>query len=82
MFIRRALEAMCLVMFIYLVFPSCAHAYLDPGTGSYVFQLLIASIVGAAFLVKVYWKRIKGFVTGIFKGTEAESGEGEDGLEA
>lgn len=27
-----------------------AHAYVDPGTGSYVFQLLIAGLTGLFFL--------------------------------
>lgn len=38
-----------------------AHAYLDPGAGSYIFQILIASLVGALFMLKVFWGRIVGF---------------------
>ncbi len=38
-----------------------AHAYVDPGTGSYVIQLIIAAIAGLAFAVRIYWGRIKGF---------------------
>lgn len=36
------------------------HAYLDPGSGSFLVQLLIAGLVGAGFLIKAYWKKIKG----------------------
>jgi hypothetical protein len=36
------------------------QAYLDPGSGSFLIQLLIAGLVGAGFLVKVYWRKIKG----------------------
>jgi hypothetical protein len=36
------------------------QAYLDPGSGSFIIQLLIAGLVGAGFLIKVYWKKIKG----------------------
>lgn len=36
-----------------------AYAYIDPGIGSYIFQLLIAGLVGASFLIKVFWRRIK-----------------------
>ena len=43
-----------------------AFAYLDPGTGSYILQLLIASMVGVLFSVKIFWTRIKEFVKGIF----------------
>ena len=66
MLLKRLLTVGFLVMLLYLVFPSSAYAYLDPGTGSYIFQLLIAGIVGLLFLVKVYWQRIKLFFTGLF----------------
>jgi len=38
-----------------------AHAYLDPGTGSYVFQMLAAALVSVGFLARAYWHRIRGF---------------------
>ncbi len=34
------------------------HAYIDPGTGSLVVQILIAGLVGGAFVAKSYWARI------------------------
>ncbi len=36
-------------------------AYLDPGSGSFILQLLVAALFGALFLVKVYWGKIKTF---------------------
>ena len=36
-------------------------AYLDPGTGSMLIQILIGGIATAGFAVKVYWKKVKGF---------------------
>lgn len=41
------------------LFVTCAYAYLDPGSGSYLFQIMLASLVGAAFAVKTYWIKIK-----------------------
>jgi len=35
-----------------------AMAYLDPGTGSYVYQIIIGSALAGAYTVKVYWKAI------------------------
>jgi len=43
------------------LFPASAHAYLDPGTGSYIFQLVLAGIVGALFSITLFWRRIKLF---------------------
>ena len=44
-----------------LLGPGDALAYIDLGTGSYVFQVLIASVLGAAFAVRAYWERIRAF---------------------
>jgi len=36
-------------------------AYLDPGSGSFILQLLLAALVGGLFIIKSYWKKIAGF---------------------
>lgn len=38
-----------------------AHAYLDPGTGSLVLQIMAGSVLAVAYTVKVYWRRIRSF---------------------
>lgn len=40
-----------------------ANAYVDPGTGSFVFQAVIGGILAVALAVKMFWRRIVGFVT-------------------
>lgn len=47
-----------------LAYPRDAHAYLDAGTGSMLLQAAIASAAAAAFLAKMYWRRLKAKVTG------------------
>jgi hypothetical protein len=55
--------------------PRPAHAYLDPGSGSYIFQIIIGALLGAAFAVKIYWRKLKAFFAGLFsKGTKGENG--------
>jgi hypothetical protein len=52
-----------------------ALGYIDPGTGSYVLQIAIAFLVGAAFSVKVFWKKISAFLRKTFsrkKGTGSD----------
>jgi len=39
-----------------------SYAYLDPGSGSYVFQLLIGGFLVASVSIKTYWKQIKSFI--------------------
>ena len=41
--------------------------YLDPGSGSYLLQLLIAGALGALFALRHYWSRVKGFFSGLFR---------------
>jgi len=38
-----------------------AHAYLDPGTGSFLLQAVIALVMGALLTLKLYWQRVKSF---------------------
>ena len=38
--------------------------YLDPGSGSFLIQLLLAALLGGAFAIKIYWKKIKVLFTG------------------
>ena len=51
------------VLCFWLLLVPAANAYVDPGTGSYIFQVLIGVFLGAAVAVKVFWRRIWGFVT-------------------
>ena len=43
------------------IFPETSLAYLDPGTGSFVFQMIIAGLVGGLFTIKTFWRKIIGF---------------------
>ena len=35
--------------------------YIDPGSGSYLIQVIIAAVLGAAIYFKNFWIRIKSF---------------------
>jgi hypothetical protein len=51
-----------------LLFTKSAWAYLDPGTGSMMLQLLLGGIAGAMVVGKLYWHRFRQFVTSRFAG--------------
>jgi len=63
---KTALPAAVLI----LCFPRFAFSYIDPGTGSYVFQIIIAAFVAVSFMVKIYWNKIKGFIGRLFSKKE------------
>ena len=60
-----------LVFFCSLVFARDASAYLDPGSGSYIIQILIGTLLGGFFAIKVYWRRIKAYFSKDKKDEEA-----------
>ena len=39
-------------------------AYVDPGTGSFVIQVVVAGIIGAAVTARRYWHKIKALFGG------------------
>lgn len=49
------------ILMLLLIFAANAWAYLDPGTGSYFFQILIGMLVGITFSLKIFWGKIKAF---------------------
>ncbi|MDP6620692.1 MAG: hypothetical protein QF754_00310 [Alphaproteobacteria bacterium] len=52
--------AACLLLALVLM-PSPAWAYLDPGTGSIILQVLLGGVGGALVIGRLYWGRIKEF---------------------
>jgi len=56
-----------LIIFVLMcVAPYKVHAYIDPGTGSYFLQMLIAGLLGALFAIKMFWTSIKDFFKNLF----------------
>ena len=53
------LHLVMLVAAAILACPSPALAYLDPGTGGMLLQLLLGGAAGLAVVLKLYWRRIR-----------------------
>jgi hypothetical protein len=58
----RALALAALGAAILSLSATPAHAYLDPGSGSMLLQLLLGGAAGLAVIVKLYWRRFKAFL--------------------
>jgi len=61
------------VIIVLLLCPHSAYAYLDLGTGSYLFQLAIGFFVGALFGIRLFWGRIRDWFRQIIKRKDEES---------
>ena len=43
-----------------------AYAYLDPGTGSFVLQMLLGGIAGIMVVARLYWEKAKLAIARVF----------------
>ena len=46
------------VLLLVAAFEQPAYAYIDPGTGALVLQVLMGGLAGAAVVLKMYWNRL------------------------
>ncbi len=46
----------------WLAAPKTAQAYLDPGTGSILLQIIIGGVAGLGVVGKLYWHRLRGLL--------------------
>jgi hypothetical protein len=53
------------------------HAYLDPGSGSFILQLILAAILGGLLVLRSYWAKVKDFFLRIFNREPGKEDDGE-----
>lgn len=71
-------DKLFLVVFIaicFLIFPRQTEAYLDPGTASFVAQILIAGILALTLSVKTFWQKIKEIIFHFFEFFHRDNGK-------
>lgn len=61
---NRVLGVVGVSLLLALLFPRDAFAYLDPGSGSLIFQTVVAALAGVAYGVRVYWHKLRGLFGG------------------
>lgn len=77
---RKALAVNGVVVLAIITLTRPAYAYLDPGTGSIILQLLLGGLAGAAVVLKLYWARFKSFFSRKSDAeSSSESQEGDKG---
>ena len=62
--VGRAVWATAVFVYVSGVAVPPAQAYIDPGTGSFIFQVVAGAVLGVGLAVKVFWRRIVGLVRG------------------
>jgi hypothetical protein len=57
---RAELPFLGIMTAIAIAFPwSNAWAYLDPGTGSFILQMLLGGVTGMLVVGRLYWEKLK-----------------------
>ena len=58
-------KALFIIISLLFLFPwaSSAKAYIDPGTGSYILQVVAGLFFACIFVLKSYWQAFKAFFT-------------------
>lgn len=81
---RSSLLASLALALCWTCIPRHAYAYIDPGTGSFIFQMLIAGLLGALVTMKMWYGAFKVFLRKHFGKAQTtpalatESGAGAD----
>jgi hypothetical protein len=55
-----------------------AQAYVDPGSGSVLLQVLIAGLLAVGFTIKTFWGNLKRRVSGIFSRSHKAPDDDQD----
>lgn len=62
---------------VLMAMPRAADAYIDPGTGSMILQLLLGGVAGALVVGKLYWHKLLALFRHGSKTSQKEAKEGQ-----
>jgi len=62
------------LVLLHVITTQPAHAYIDPGTGSYILQMTIAALLAGLFTMKLFMNKIKTLFKNFFS-RKNKSGE-------
>jgi hypothetical protein len=77
----RRVEIFAICSVYLLSDPGEVFGYIDPATGSFVLQSLIAGVLGAAVTIRIFWRRIISGLHAMWAHRRASVGSGASGAE-
>jgi hypothetical protein len=72
------MKVVLLVILINIFHATSAFAYIDPNTGGFFFQTVAPFVYGILGVIVVFWKRISGFIKGLFSRKKDLSNSSKD----
>ena len=61
------IKILILALYFSIFYSNVSFAYLDPGTGSIIFQTIIALFVAGLTTISIWWQKVKNIFYKIFK---------------
>ncbi|MGB0911197.1 MAG: hypothetical protein ACPGYT_12610 [Nitrospirales bacterium] len=74
---KQTLNLLGLILLWQFIISGPALAYIDPGTGSYLFQMLMAGLLSSMFAVKMFWRNIRVYFSRFFSQSDTQEHENE-----
>ena len=68
----RIFDIVFILTILYLVAIKNTYAYIDPGSGSYLLQIVAAGLLSSIFIIKKFWRNIKEFVSSLLRATSGK----------
>jgi hypothetical protein len=62
---KKLAQLLCLIVLFHTICPRPTYAYIDPGSGSYFLQILVASTLGLLYSIRLFWAKIDAFLRGL-----------------
>ena len=69
---NKTKHILLLIFLLFFTIPPNSHAYLDPGTGSYIYQFVLAIIVGGLYTLRLQWDKVKEFFARFFSNNKPD----------
>ena len=63
----RVLDIVIFLMIFNVIAVKNTYAYIDPGSGSYLLQLVAAGLLSSIFIIKKFWRNIKELVSSLLR---------------
>jgi hypothetical protein len=74
-------DLVVLVASLFFIGSSDASAYIDPGAGSYLFQLIIAGGLAGLYTVRKYWSTLRTSLLSKFRRGSHDASSRPDGMD-
>jgi len=75
------LELLSIIQITDHVTSNVVMAYFDPGSGSFIFQLIIAALAGILFTLRRYWSNVVNWIKRQPRGDDSETNELDESRE-